>query len=612
MKKILLILISLTSAIGFGQQYALVDFGGAANSTPGNWNNVVTTMQNQTGVVVDLIDTSGNSTNVTLTITDSFDAINSNGTTTPNAALPFVETSTRDSFFGATEAGFNGNINPTGGFTLSGLDPSKYYSFTIFSSRAGVSDNRETLFTVIGSTTGAEALDAANNTSNTANILNIQSNASGEITFQAEPGPNNNNSFGFYYLGALQLTISDTPIGDTTPDPQLTLEYPNGGHLWEVGKTVRVKWSSISIADMLVEFSSDNGANWSTIATAPASLQYYDMVVPNVISTNCLVRISGESLTDTSDAVFETIENEGLVYRIVVLGSSTAAGTGPSNLNNAWVNRYRTYLTEMDTRYEVLNLALGGFATYNILPTGTTIPAGVNRVIDTQRNITKGLELLPGGLIINMPSNDAASGYPVADQIANYNLISADAMSDNVPMWVTTPQPRNFGSNTTNLNIQLQMITETNTLFGDFAVDFWTGFPIANNNGILPIYDSGDGIHMNDAAHEILFERILGKGIHITVKNNADILGVEDVLSETFEFFPNPIATTATIKFNQTVTSDVTISVTDMLGKEVIKTIETLSMNNELIWSRQNLPTGVYIMQITYQNNSLTKRILIN
>ena len=612
MKKLLLLLISLSSLLGYSQQYALIDFGNSATATSGNWNNVITTMQNQTGVVVNLIDTSGNSAEATFTLTDSFDAINANGTTTPNAALPFVSSATRDSFFGATDAGFNGNVNPTGGFTLSGLNPAKYYSFSVFSSRTGVSDNRETLYTVTGSTTNSQALNPGNNTSNTANILNIQPNANGVITFQAAPGPNNNNAFGFYYLGALQLTISDTPIDNTDPDPQLTLNYPNGGHLWEVGKTVRVKWSSISIDDMLIEFSSDNGSNWSTIATAPATVQYYDMIVPNVISSSCLIRISGESLTDTSDATFETIPNEGVVYRIVVLGSSTAAGTGPSNPNNAWVNKYRTYLTEMDTRYEVINLALGGYATYNILPTGSTIPAGVNRTVDTERNITKGLELVPGGIIINMPSNDAASGYPVADQIANYNLISADAMSENVPMWVTTPQPRNFGSNTANLNIQLQMIAETNTLFGEFAVDFWSGFPIASNNGILPEFDSGDGIHLNDAGHQILYDRIIGKGIHITVKENADALSVEEFVSDSFILFPNPIATTATIKFNQTVTSDVTISITDMLGKQLSKIIVSPSMNNDISWSRNDLETGVYIMQISYQNYRLTKRILIN
>jgi|26BtaG_2_1085354.scaffolds.fasta_scaffold03116_3 lysophospholipase L1-like esterase len=611
MKKQLLILLMLMTSISFAQQYAFIDFGNSSTTTPGNWNNVVTTMQNQTGVIVNLIDSNGSATGVTLELTDSFDAINTNGTTSPNSALPFPASATRDNFFGATSAAFNGNITLTGGFTLTGLDPSKYYSFIVFSSRTGVSDNRETLYTVTGATTAAEGLNASNNTSNTADVLNIQSTAGGEITFEAKPGPNNNNSFGFFYLGALQLIISDSPIGDTTPDPTLTLIYPNGGHLWEVGKTVRVKWSSISITDMLIEFSSDNGTNWSTIATAPASLQYYDMVVPNTISSSCLIRISGEGLTDTSNASFETIPNEGMVYRIVILGSSTAAGVGPSDGNNAWATKYRNYLTEMDTRYDIVNLAVGGYATYNILPTGTPIPSGVSRTIDTQRNITKAIELVPGGVIINMPSNDAASGYPVADQVANYNLISAVTTSEEVPLWVTTPQPRNFGSNTTNLNIQIQMVTETNTMFGDFAIDFWTGFPIANNNGILPQYDSGDGIHFNDAAHQILFDRVIAKGVHLAVKAKADALSVEDHATADFIVFPNPVTTTATIKFTQTLSQEVTISLMDMLGKEIYRKTQT-PVNNTMSFSRDQIESGFYILKINSASKIITKRILIN
>ncbi|MBO3097778.1 T9SS type A sorting domain-containing protein [Gelidibacter pelagius] len=611
MKKQLLFLLMLMTSISFAQQYAFIDFGHGNTTTSGNWNNVVTTMQNQTGVIVNLIDSNGAATGVTLELTDAFDAINTNGTTSPNSALPFPASATRDSFFGATSAAFNGNITLTGGFTLTGLDPSKYYSFSVFSSRTGVSDNRETLYTVTGATIAAEGLNASNNTANTADILNIQSTASGDITFEAKPGPNNNNSFGFFYIGALQLIISDTPIGDTTPDPALTLTYPNGGHLWEVDKTVRVKWSSIAVTDMLIEFSSDNGANWSTIATAPASLQYYDMVVPNTISSSCLIRISGEGLTDTSDAAFETIPNEGLVYRIVILGSSTAAGVGPSDGNNAWATKYRNYLTEMDTRYDIVNLAVGGYATYNILPTGTPIPSGVSRSIDTQRNITKGIELVPGGVIINMPSNDAASGYPVADQLTNYNLISAVTTSEEVPLWVTTPQPRNFGSNTTNLNIQTQMVTETNMMFGDFAIDFWTGFPIANNNGILPQYDSGDGIHYNDAAHQIFYDRVIAKGIHLAVKERADALSVEDYVTADFKVYPNPVTTTATIKFTQTLSQEVTITLIDMLGKEIYRKTKT-PVNNTMSFSRDQIESGFYIMRINSDNKIITKRILIN
>jgi len=611
MKKTILFIFLLIGTFGFSQQNAFIDFGNAANASSGNWNNVIPTIQNETGLSVDLIASNGVATGVTLTITDSFDLINTNGTTTPNAALPFIASATRDSYFGATDAGFNGNVNLTGGFTLTGLDASKYYSFSVFASRVGVSDNRETLYTVAGASTDSEALNVSNNTSNTANILNIQPNADGNITFQAEPGDNNNNSSGFFYLGAVQLIISDEPITNTEPDPELTLTYPNGGHLWEVNKTVRVKWESISVADMLVEFSSDNGATWTSIATAPGALQYYDLLVPDVISTECLVRISGEGLSDTSEAVFETIPNEGVVYKIVVLGSSTAFGTGPSNPDHAWVNKYRDYLEGGDTRYEVVNLALGGYATYEILPTGTSIPAGVSRTVDTQRNITKALSLDPGGIIINMPSNDAASGYPVADQLANYSLISAVAADANVPLWVTTPQPRDFGTNTTKVDIQVQMIAETYNVFSDMAIDFWTGFGQADNNGILPQYDAGDGIHMNDAAHQILYERVIGKDIGSTVKDNIDALGVDDFEQQLVNFYPNPVIDYLHIKFTQNVTQPVTITITDVLGKTVSE--ETIPVyQNQLQWSRQSLGSGLYLLTISNSNQTSTHRILIN
>src|SRR5690606_38019352 len=111
-----------------------------------------------------------------------------------------------------------------------------------------------------------------------------------------------------------------------TLEPKISLKYPNGGHIWEVGKTVRIKWGSIAIPELLIEFSSNNGITWNSMETVSGSQQYYDMVVPNDLSSECLVRISGGGLSDTSESNFEVIPNENVVYKIVVLGSSTAAG----------------------------------------------------------------------------------------------------------------------------------------------------------------------------------------------------------------------------------------------------------------------------------------------
>lgn len=617
--KFIKILLLVFSALLYGQEFTYIDFGNTATATAGNWNNVIATSLNQEGISVNLINNTGASTGINLLVDDSFDLVNTAGTTSPNAAIPFPASATRDSFFGETVA-FNGNINATGGFTLSGLDVNKFYTFNIFSSRTGVSDNRETQFTVVGAVTAVTALNASNNTALTTYVMNMKPNAAGKITFKAEKGPNNNNSNGFYYLNALELISSTTPyvIGGGTPE--LNLVYPNGGPIWEVGKTVKIQWESANITNLDVALSTDGGATWTNLATTPANQQSYNLVVPNSITSAAKIKISGETLTDQSDGNFSIIPNDNKIFKIVVLGSSTAAGTGPSSPENAWVNKYTKYLTEMDTRYSLTNLALGGFATYNILPTGTPIPPSITRTIDTERNITKAMTFNPGGIIINMPSNDAASGYPVADQLQNYDLITAVPAAQNIPVWVTTPQPRGFGTNTTNLAIQLDMVAATNTKFGNRAVDFWTGFGVSDGNGILPQYNSGDNIHMNDAAHQILFDRIIAKGIHTIVKDNALLATGETNVNgaNDFNVYPNPITNQATIQLNLKKGSNISLELYNMEG-QLLKSIyknAVLSGKQSIEWNAtsskgQKLKSGVYLLVLKTDQQMQSRKVII-
>jgi len=60
----------------------------------------------------------------------------------------------------------------------------------------------------------------------------------------------------------------------------------------------------------------------------------------------------------------------------VVLGSSTAAGTGASSPDSAWVSRYRQYVQRLNGANQVTNLAVGGFTTWRILDDGFQAPAG--------------------------------------------------------------------------------------------------------------------------------------------------------------------------------------------------------------------------------------------
>lgn len=190
--------------------------------------------------------------------------------------------------------------------------------------------------------------------------------------------------------------------------------------------------------------------------------------------------------------------------RIVVLGSSTSEGAGASNINHAWVQRFREYCREEVEGCQVINLARGGYSTYRLLPDEAEVSADRPQP-DRGRNISEALRLRPDGIIINLPSNDAANGFEVEEQIDNYDTILAAAREAAVPVWITTTQPRNLDDD--GRSLLTQMRDSTYARWGDDVIDFWTG--LATDDGRLhPDYDVGDGIHLNDAGHALIFDRV--------------------------------------------------------------------------------------------------------
>lgn len=195
--------------------------------------------------------------------------------------------------------------------------------------------------------------------------------------------------------------------------------------------------------------------------------------------------------------------------RIVVLGSSTAAGCGTSESDSAWVWRYRSWLEQMNPAYEVINLAESGHSSYQLLPSGFAAPFGRPRV-DTACNITRALALHPSAVIISLPSNDASGNYSILEQTENFDRIAEEAARAHVPLWVCTTQPRDL-SDAKRQNL-ITMRDWIYNRFGDFALDFWTGTALADGT-IDPVFDHGDGIHLNDEGHALLFSRVLDAAI---------------------------------------------------------------------------------------------------
>ncbi|MBV6422113.1 MAG: hypothetical protein DAHOPDDO_03402 [Ignavibacteriaceae bacterium] len=90
--------------------------------------------------------------------------------------------------------------------------------------------------------------------------------------------------------------------------PLVTVNVPNGGENWIENSQHNITWSSQTIANVKIEYSTDNGTSWiSIVASIPASGGSYNWTVPSTPSTQCLVRISDASnsaIYDLSNAAF--------------------------------------------------------------------------------------------------------------------------------------------------------------------------------------------------------------------------------------------------------------------------------------------------------------------
>lgn len=285
---------------------------------------------------------------------------------------------------------------------------------------------------------------------------------------------------------------------------------------------VSLKWSTASeklTVRFVLERSADR-VNWSVASEIPAkgtsaSASQYNYMDENpqpLVTYYRLKMVEVDGGFTYSNEVRVITSQPEHAYTVVVLGSSTAAGQGISPSDSAWAPRLAYWLKDIAV---VKNLAKSGLSTYDVNPTGTTPPQ--NRPAPNQQaNITKAISFMPDAIIINLPSNDAAAGYSLEEQQANFRQIIKEATDRYIPVWVTTTQPRtnNLSKPREPLRTMKDWLLET---YKDKAINFWEPFAAADNT-ILPAYDLSDGVHLNISAHRIMYEKVLGKHVLDTLR----------------------------------------------------------------------------------------------
>ncbi|WP_049980048.1 type IV pilin N-terminal domain-containing protein [Halolamina rubra] len=138
-------------------------------------------------------------------------------------------------------------------------------------------------------------------------------------------------------------TPTPTPGPDTTP-PSVTVDAPNGGESFRGGSTTTIQWSATDaesgVDSVDIAYSSDGGANWSTVVTSTANDGRYDWTVPTDNTTDAVIRVSatdsaGNTANDTSNATF-TVDSAPPTVESVTTTTTSGSKGKTKNLTVDW------------------------------------------------------------------------------------------------------------------------------------------------------------------------------------------------------------------------------------------------------------------------------------
>jgi acyl-CoA thioesterase-1 len=198
---------------------------------------------------------------------------------------------------------------------------------------------------------------------------------------------------------------------------------------------------------------------------------------------------------------------------IVILGSSSAEGTGANPPDSAWAKRLDVAVNKNGVKAKFVNLAFGGYSTYEELPTGTPNIAG-KPIPDTGKNITKALSFKPGLVIISLPTNDIAFNYTDDEIVTNYAKITQALDAAKVNYIIFSTQPRDFSD--VNERLRLKTLNDKIKAIYTYHVNDFLDKLSTPTYSIKPTYEAGDGIHVNNAGHLVIFDATMNHPIFIS------------------------------------------------------------------------------------------------
>ena len=184
----------------------------------------------------------------------------------------------------------------------------------------------------------------------------------------------------------------------------------------------------------------------------------------------------------------------------------------------------------------------------------------------------------------------------------NADACAGVGASDAVSVTFTTT-PTAAGSFTTNGNI----VTFANTSTGASSYS-WDFGDFTNSSSAAPLH-----AYAANGNYQVVLTAINGNCTDTTVFNVAITVSIEELMGlSNLTIYPNPASETAIISFDNTLGNSFEIQLIDQLGRVIMSQNDVqISGSNLVTIDLTNLSDGLYSIQLTSNQNTISKRLIV-
>jgi len=157
-------------------------------------------------------------------------------------------------------------------------------------------------------------------------------------------------------------TVIGTDTSTNTTSTSIVITSPNGGESVKVGASSTIKWTSTVTGKLKIEYSTNAGVNWITLADSVTNTQSYTWSsVPDIPSDSCLIKITEKSNTKNSDI-------SDYYFKIIKYVPKNIVVTSPNGSENLIAGKTTTISwTKLNVDNVKLEYSINGGTSWNVI-----------------------------------------------------------------------------------------------------------------------------------------------------------------------------------------------------------------------------------------------------